>query len=70
MKLYGILRGDVHIVALFQSDTYNSDLWPLISYVVCIHLIGIFRFYYLTQSYGSVIALNIYQVQRILLFMP
>jgi hypothetical protein len=33
-------------------------------------VIGISRFYYLTQNYGSVIALNIYQVQRILLFMP
>jgi hypothetical protein len=43
MKLYGILRGDVHIVALFRSDTYNSDLWPLISYAVYIHLIGISR---------------------------
>jgi hypothetical protein len=70
MKLYGILRGDVHIVALFRSETYYSDLWPLINYAVCIHLIDISRYYYLTQTYGSVIALNIYQVQRILLFMP
>jgi hypothetical protein len=28
-------RGDVHIIALFRSDI-NSELWPLISYAVCI----------------------------------
>jgi hypothetical protein len=28
-------RGDAHIIALFRSDT-NSELWPLISYAVCI----------------------------------
>jgi uncharacterized membrane protein YobD (UPF0266 family) len=27
---------DVHIVVLFRSDTLTQELWPMISYAVCI----------------------------------
>jgi hypothetical protein len=32
-----IPKGDVHIIALFLSDTFYLELWSLISYAVCIY---------------------------------